>query len=100
MKILKFNPFYLFFVEEQLITICVDLFLAGTETTASKIGFTLRYLVWYPEIQEKVRQELYRVVGKDRIPSMDDMPKYKRIICHPTSINKNSQPPLLYSSTH
>jgi cytochrome P450 len=76
----------------------VDLFLAGTETTASTIGFTLRYLVWYPEIQDKVRQEIYRVVGKDRAPSMEDMPKYaytkSNLADHYTKI---SQPPLLHS---
>lgn len=62
-------------IVNQLTAICVDLFLAGTETTASTVGFTLRYLIKYPEIQEKVRQEIHRVVGKERLPSMDDMPK-------------------------
>jgi cytochrome P450 family 2 subfamily J len=60
---------------EQLTAICVDLFLAGTETTASTIGFTLRYMIKFPEIQQKVREELHRVVGKERLPSMEDMPK-------------------------
>ncbi|XP_065336675.1 methyl farnesoate epoxidase-like, partial [Cloeon dipterum] len=59
--------------DEQLTTICVDLFLAGTETTASTIGFTLRYLIKYPHIQEKVRQEIFEVVGKHRAISMEDM---------------------------
>jgi len=55
-----------------LITICVDLFLAGTETTASTIGFTLRYLVKYPDIQEKVRREIFKVIGTNRLPLMED----------------------------
>ncbi|XP_065335068.1 methyl farnesoate epoxidase-like [Cloeon dipterum] len=62
------------FSENQLISICMDLFLAGTETTASTTTFTLRYLIKYPEIQEKVRNEIYQVVGKDRLPSTEDMP--------------------------
>jgi hypothetical protein len=59
----------------QLTTLCVDLFLGGTETTASTVGFALRYLIKFPEIQEKARQELYSVVGKERLPSTEDMPK-------------------------
>jgi cytochrome P450 len=62
-------------IEEQLKAICVDLFLAGTETTASTVGFTLRYMIKFPEIQQKVREEIYRVVGKERMPSTEDMPK-------------------------
>ena len=60
---------------DQLTAICMDLFIAGTETTASTVGFTLRYLIKYPEIQEKARQEIYSVVGKERLPSSEDMPK-------------------------
>jgi len=62
--------------EEQLIAICVDLFLAGTETTASTIGFALRYLIKDPQIQDKAREELHRVIGKDRLPSTKDVPEY------------------------
>jgi len=61
--------------EEQLKAICVDLFFAGTETTASTVGFTLRYLIKFPEIQQKVREEIYSVIGKERMPSAEDMPK-------------------------
>jgi len=61
--------------EDQLIAMCVDLFLAGTETSSSTLSFTLRYMLWHPEIQEQVRQEIYKVVGKDRLPSMEDMPE-------------------------
>jgi len=53
----------------------VDLFLGGTETTASTVGFALRYLIKFPEIQERARQEIYSVVGKERLPSTEDMPK-------------------------
>jgi cytochrome P450 len=59
----------------QLTTLCVDLFLGGTETTASTVGFALRYLIKFPEIQERARQEIYSVVGKERLPSTEDMPK-------------------------
>jgi len=32
-------------------------------------------MLWHPEIQEQVRQEIYKVVGKDRLPSVEDMPE-------------------------
>jgi cytochrome P450 len=65
-----------FFTEHQIISVCADLFTAGTETTASTVGFALRYLIKYPEIQDKVREELHRVIGKERPPSMEDVPEY------------------------
>jgi cytochrome P450 family 2 subfamily U polypeptide 1 len=56
--------------------ICMDLFSAGTETTSSTIGYCIRYMVQHPAVQSKLRQELLREVGAQRLPSMDDMPKY------------------------
>lgn len=61
------------FIEEQLISSCVDLFLAGTETSSGLLSFTMRYMLWHQDIQEKVRQEIYKVVGKERSASMDDI---------------------------
>jgi Cytochrome P450 len=34
---------------------------------------TMRYMLWHPEIQDKVRQEIYKVVGKERSASADDI---------------------------
>jgi len=67
--------YYYIISEEQLISICFDLFLAGTETSASTIGFALRYLIKDPRIQDKMREELHRVIGKDRLPTTEDIPK-------------------------
>ncbi|XP_059480644.1 methyl farnesoate epoxidase-like [Neocloeon triangulifer] len=63
------------FTEEQLVVLCMDLFLAGTETTASSLGYFFLYLMQYPKVQEKMRQEIFKVVGRDRLPSLEDMPK-------------------------
>jgi cytochrome P450 len=56
-----------------LIASCVDLFLAGTETSSGLLSMTMRYMLWHPEIQDKVRQEIYKVVGKERSASADDI---------------------------
>ncbi|XP_065352558.1 uncharacterized protein LOC135947516 [Cloeon dipterum] len=69
------NEEYSTFTEQQLVVLCMDLFLAGTETTASSLGYFFLYLMQYPDVQEKMRQEIFRVVGRDRLPSLDDMPK-------------------------
>jgi cytochrome P450 len=47
-------------------------YLAGSDTTvAAVISFFLAMLV-YPEVQAKAQAEVDRVVGKDRLPELDD----------------------------
>lgn len=66
----------MFISEEGLITICLDLFAAGGETTTSSIEFSLMYMVVYPEIQKAVQKEIDTVVGRDRRPTLEDRVKY------------------------
>lgn len=61
--------------DPQLCTICMDLFIAGTETTSSTIGYCMRYMLQYPHIQHKLRDELLREIGRERLPTMEDMTK-------------------------
>ena len=51
-----------------------DLFLAGSETTSTSLTWAALYMVRYPEIQGKVQEELDKVVGVNRSPSMTDKP--------------------------
>ena len=47
---------------------------AGSDTTASILyGFILALLVW-PEVQTKAQEEIDRVVGPNRLPTVDDYP--------------------------
>ena len=50
----------------------IDLFLAGMETTSSALLWTILYLLHHPDIQTRVHEELDRVVGQDKSPSLDD----------------------------
>ena len=50
----------------------MDLVLAGTDTTATLLKWTLLYLIKYPEVQEKCFQEIKNVIGSDRCPVMSD----------------------------
>ncbi|XP_078670781.1 cytochrome P450 2U1-like isoform X2 [Branchiostoma floridae x Branchiostoma belcheri] len=52
------------FTEEQLQELVLDLFLAGTETTATTMHWVLLYMLLYPDIQENVHREIDAVLGQ------------------------------------
>ncbi|KAJ7359900.1 cytochrome P450, partial [Mycena albidolilacea] len=55
----------------------------GTDTTSSYIQFLVLAMVAYPEAQKKAHEEIDRVVGKDRMPNLEDlgqMPYIRAII--------------------
>ena len=45
--------------------LCMDLLIAGTDTSAQTVNWTLLLLANRPKIQAKVREELDRVIGPD-----------------------------------
>lgn len=61
-----------YFTDNQLITSVTDLFGAGTETTSTTIRFGLLLLATYPEIQERMYNEIKDQVGTDSIPDYAD----------------------------
>ncbi|XP_013766542.1 cytochrome P450 2J6-like [Pundamilia nyererei] len=50
----------------------MDLFFAGTETTTTTLRWGLLYMIYYPDIQERVQAEIDAVVGSSRQPSVSD----------------------------
>ncbi|XP_036590703.1 cytochrome P450 2C15-like isoform X2 [Trichosurus vulpecula] len=70
----KMNPQSEFSYEELLST-ASNLFAAGTETTASTLRFGLLLLMKHPDVQAKVHEEIDRVLGSSRRPSMQDRVK-------------------------
>uniref|UniRef100_A0A8C5WLH5 Cytochrome P450 n=1 Tax=Leptobrachium leishanense TaxID=445787 RepID=A0A8C5WLH5_9ANUR len=60
------------FTKDSLILTTFNLFIAGTETTASTIRWALRFMLLYPEIQSKVQDEIDSVLGSEKCPSLED----------------------------
>ncbi|XP_025098464.1 cytochrome P450 2U1-like [Pomacea canaliculata] len=59
----------------NLIKVMGDLFVAGTETTATTIRWALVYFLHYPEVQDKCFQEIKRAIGTERAPTIRDRPE-------------------------
>ena len=53
----------------------INLFGAGTETTSTTLRWSLLYMMKYPDIQQKIQQEIDSVVGRDRFPKLSDAPQ-------------------------
>jgi len=66
--------------------VLVDLFIAGTETTSTTLSWTFMYLSKHQEVQKKLQQEIDKVVGNSRLPSVADRPMmhYAQAVMHET----------------
>uniref|UniRef100_H2Z8V6 Uncharacterized protein n=1 Tax=Ciona savignyi TaxID=51511 RepID=H2Z8V6_CIOSA len=53
----------------------VIIFVAGTETTTSTLRWSLLCLIHDPEIQDKLRKEIFEVLGQEKIPAFEDKSK-------------------------
>lgn len=63
------------FSELQLLAVCLDMFMAGTETTNKSVNFMFLHLIRNTSIQRKARLEIDRVIGRSRLPKLDDRVK-------------------------
>jgi len=58
------------FVDEQFVTVALDLFVAGMETTSNSLEFAMLYMILYPEVQQKIQLEIEREVGQSAFPTV------------------------------
>ncbi|XP_069823412.1 cytochrome P450 2D17-like [Dendropsophus ebraccatus] len=61
------------FNEGNLCMTTYDLFSAGSETTSTTLRWGLLYMILYPDVQSKVQEEIDRVIGRERKPTMGDV---------------------------
>ncbi|XP_078383120.1 steroid 17-alpha-hydroxylase/17,20 lyase-like [Oculina patagonica] len=60
--------------DDYIINTLEDMFSAGYETTSTTLRWAIAYLVNYPECQTEIQSQLDKVVGRDRMPGLDDRP--------------------------
>ena len=66
-------PIVLYLIADgQLFKLIQDLFFAGTETTSNTLRWGLLCMMLYPDVQERVQQEIDSVLGSDRLPCLRD----------------------------
>lgn len=63
------------FTNDQLLMVCLDLFIAGSQTTDSSLGFIFYELLKRPDIQQRIYEEIEQTIPKTRPPTLDDKPK-------------------------
>ena len=58
--------------EEHLVNTLLDLFIAGMDTTSNTLSFAILFMVNNQEVQNRVRQEIFDVIGQTNQPSLKD----------------------------
>jgi len=66
------NTFINWLSVENLKYTMLDLFIAGAETTSTTLTWEFLLLALNPEKQQKLYEEIKRVVGTSRLPSLTD----------------------------
>lgn len=62
-----------YFSDQQLVQIMSDIFSAGLETVTSTIEWSILFLILNTECQERIQEEIDRVIGRDRLPQLEDL---------------------------
>ncbi|XP_075692239.1 cytochrome P450 2F3-like [Rhinoderma darwinii] len=68
------NPMSSFNIETLVMT-THNLFFGGTETVSTTLRYGLLILMKYPDITEKAQQEIDKVIGRNRCPTVEDRSK-------------------------
>ena len=58
--------------DDYIINTLKDMFSAGYETTSTTLRWAIAFLVHHPECQREIQRQLDEVVGRERMPGLDD----------------------------
>ena len=61
--------------DDYIVNTMSDMFSAGFETTSTTLRWTIAFLVHHPQWQTEIQDQLDEVVGRDRMPGLDDRPR-------------------------
>lgn len=67
---------YFFNLDEELSACMIDLLQASSESIGNTLSFVLLYVVLNPQTQDKLHEELDRVLGTDAVPQLTDKSRY------------------------
>ncbi|XP_073494056.1 cytochrome P450 2G1-like isoform X3 [Phyllobates terribilis] len=59
---------------EGIVKTAYDLFDAGTETVSTTMRYGLMILLKHPDVEERIHQEIDKVIGRNRAPCTEDRP--------------------------
>ncbi|CAJ0926460.1 unnamed protein product, partial [Mesorhabditis belari] len=68
----KGTPQEEFYFERQLEALIFDIWTAGQDTTSNTIAWTIAYILHHPKVEEKIHEELDRVIKSDRKITLAD----------------------------
>ncbi|XP_049828789.1 methyl farnesoate epoxidase-like [Schistocerca gregaria] len=60
------------FTDNQLLMLCYDMFVAGSETTGNSLRFAFLMMLRHPDVQERVHKEIKEAIGTHRLPTLED----------------------------
>uniref|UniRef100_A0AC34FN43 Cytochrome P450 n=1 Tax=Panagrolaimus sp. ES5 TaxID=591445 RepID=A0AC34FN43_9BILA len=63
-----------YYTDEQLYGAVWDLWSAGQETTSTTLAWLVYYVTYFADAQSKIHEELDKVIGSDRLVTMNDKP--------------------------
>ena len=94
------NPFYANTGEQNLMNTLFDLFLAGSDTTATTLDWAILFMIQNPEVQIKVQQELNQTFGskKARFNEKHNTP-YTEAVIHEIQRRGNILPLSVFHSS-
>jgi hypothetical protein len=86
----KFLNAFSFVSEEQLQVLALDYLFPASTTVTSTLNFAMAFLMNYPDVQTKMQEELDDVIGRERLPTLDDRARSVNEYALPVSIHLKS----------